>query len=206
MEIKAVQLFNDIDIFERKLMEVLRPVGSLYWTSKSPENGGDPNELFIGRWVRITDNYIYAADDTDIVDNTSTGIDEVKLTTSNLPKHTHGMNGHYHDFSISMRSTGEGGFGYHGYAGQSEYNGYDCGAWGCVESVVPARHSNPRSSFKMNTGRDSGKRDITIRHSHGHTFSVGAPNINDTSDGGFENEAFSIIPDHINRYCWERIE
>jgi len=70
------------------------PVGSLYWTSKAPGSGGDPNTLFPGTtWKRLKDCVIRAAGDSDPVDDTVRGADSVTLTANNLPQHAHSFTG-----------------------------------------------------------------------------------------------------------------
>ena len=92
-----------------KLMQLIYPVGSIYWSSKST----NPANLFGGTWVQIKDKFIWAKGDSDTV-NATGGANTVSLTTSNLPSHTHsftpsgtvsahahGLNNHTHSFTPS---------------------------------------------------------------------------------------------------------
>ena len=70
-------------------MNVVRPIGSLYWSSEST----DPSTLFGGTWERIKDKFILAAGDNYEAGSTGGEVSH-KLTTSELPKITG-------DFTIS---------------------------------------------------------------------------------------------------------
>ena len=80
------------DMFENKypsyLALLMYPVGSIYWTGKAPNDGGDPNELFGGTWVQIKNCFIWAKGDNDTV-NATGGSKTVTLTEQQIPSHTH---------------------------------------------------------------------------------------------------------------------
>ena len=71
------------------LLDIIHPIGSLYWSSKS----ADPSTLFGGTWERIKDKFILAAGDKYSAGSTGGEATHV-LTTSELPKITG-------DFTIS---------------------------------------------------------------------------------------------------------
>lgn len=64
------------------------PIGSLYWSKDST----DPGQLFGGTWERIKDVFILAAGDTYEADSTG-GSATHKLTTNEMPSHTHTFTG-----------------------------------------------------------------------------------------------------------------
>lgn len=80
------------DMFENKypnyLALLMYPIGSIYWTGKAPNNGGDPNTLFGGTWVQIKDKFILAAGDT-YTNGATGGSATVTLTVDQIPSHDH---------------------------------------------------------------------------------------------------------------------
>lgn len=84
------------DMFENKypnyLALLMYPVGSIYWTGKAPDDGGDPNELFGGTWVQIKGKFVWAKGDSDTL-NATGGAKTVTLTTDQIPSHTHTFTG-----------------------------------------------------------------------------------------------------------------
>ena len=79
-------------ISANEIVNIIYPVGSLYWSSKST----DPATLFGGTWKRIKDKFILAAGDTYAAGSTG-GAASVALTTKQIPAHAH---------SASTNSTG----------------------------------------------------------------------------------------------------
>lgn len=67
-----------------ELLNLIRPVGSLYWSSKSTE----PSVLFGGTWKRVKDVFILAAGDNYEAGKVG-GEATHKLTTNEMPSHTH---------------------------------------------------------------------------------------------------------------------
>ncbi len=90
-----------------KLMKLIYPVGSIYWSG----NSSNPSTLFGGTWVQIKDRFVWAKGDSDTV-NATGGSKTVTLTTSNMPSHTHSftpsgtikMNSHYHGLNNHTHS------------------------------------------------------------------------------------------------------
>lgn len=78
--------------YPKYLALIMYPVGSLYWTGKAPDNGGDPNTLFGGTWVQIKGKFIFAKGDSDTLNDTG-GAKTVTLTTTDLPDHHHSFSG-----------------------------------------------------------------------------------------------------------------
>lgn len=80
------------DMFENKypnyLALLMYPVGSIYWTGKAPNDGGDPNVLFGGTWVQIKGKFVWAKGDGDTL-NATGGEKTHTLTTSEIPSHNH---------------------------------------------------------------------------------------------------------------------
>lgn len=72
---------GEVKIGEKTLLDLIHPVGSLYWSSDPT----DPATLFGGTWKRIKDRFILAAGDAYNAEATG-GAATVKLTASQLPK------------------------------------------------------------------------------------------------------------------------
>lgn len=98
-----------------KLMKLIYPVGSLYWSSKST----NPANLFGGTWTQIKDKFIWAKGDSDTV-NATGGEKTHTLTVTEMPSHnhgykpsgtvsshSHGLNNHTHSFSGSGTTGNE---------------------------------------------------------------------------------------------------
>lgn len=94
------------DMFENKypnyLALLMYPVGSIYWTGKAPDDGGDPNELFGGTWVQIKGKFVWAKGDSDTL-NATGGSKTVTLTVDQIPNHTHTFTGS----AVNTNSKGE---------------------------------------------------------------------------------------------------
>ena len=99
---------SDTSSIYYKLMKLIYPVGSIYWSSKS-EN---PANLFGGTWVRIKDKFLWAMGDEDIP-NSIGGAKTVTLKTTDLPDHHHIVNindpGHKHSYSAGTGSDTSAG-------------------------------------------------------------------------------------------------
>lgn len=115
---------NELIIEVSKLIDIIYPIGSLYWSSKNT----NPSELFGGEWEQITDKFIYAAGSKIV--NTIGGEETHKLTSAEMPSHTHGpgtLSGYY-----KVRDSDDSGntvWGGEGFA----YSAYDInGASGSV--------------------------------------------------------------------------
>lgn len=72
-----------------KLMKLIYPVGSLYWSA----NSTNPSTLFGGTWVQIKDRFVLACGDTYKTVGATGGASSVTLSVSNMPSHTHTFTG-----------------------------------------------------------------------------------------------------------------
>ena len=106
---------SDTSSIYYKLTRLIYPVGSLYWSSKST----NPANLFDGTWVQIKDRFVLACGDTYKTVGATGGASSVTLSVSNMPSHnhsftpsgrvsshSHGLNGHTHNFSVSGTTGG----------------------------------------------------------------------------------------------------
>lgn len=85
---------NDTNSVYYKLMKLIYPVGSLYWSS----NNTNPSQLFGGTWSQIKDKFILSAGDT-YKNNDIGGSATVTLTVNQIPSHTHTGPSHSHSFT-----------------------------------------------------------------------------------------------------------
>lgn len=108
---------NNTSSIYYKLMKLIYPVGSLYWSSKST----NPASLFGGTWVQIKDRFVLACGDTYKTVGATGGALTATLSVSNMPSHNHsftpsgtvsshyhGLNGHSHSFTPSGSITRDG--------------------------------------------------------------------------------------------------
>lgn len=79
-----------------KLMQLIYPIGSLYWSSKNT----NPSTLFGGTWVQIKDKFILACGDT-YTNGATGGSSTVTLTVNQIPSHAHTGPNHAHSFTPS---------------------------------------------------------------------------------------------------------
>lgn len=200
--IKKIKLFEDSDDnLLQRIVDKAYPVGSLFWTNKSAENGGNPNEIIGGTWERVKGCFVYNAKDTDTI-NSIDGVKEVTLSTSNLPKHTHGLQSHSHSISGGI-SRAEGGIQIDDPIGDggSPYP-YGIYSYAGIYNV-----NQPRNYciYLYDTGYNlSSDKSLDFAHNHPNSLAID-PSYDNSGDGNFANESFSIMPPHINRYCWRRI-
>lgn len=196
-------------------IDTVYPVGSLYWTSKSPEEGGDPNELFYGTtWVRVKDTFIWAkGDDTTI--GAGGGSYSVTLSSNNLPKHQHGLNGHTHTINHDHASFTSSNAGTHIHS-LLAYSGGKKGISNVYGGSIPASNVATKDDHTYSVYPDYGGISYSsyIGSAGSHRHDIDVPNYTGTSggnsgnttDGGFSNSAFSIMPPYTSKYCWERTE
>ena len=76
---------SDTSSIYYKLMKLIYPVGSLYWSSKST----NPSSLFGGTWVQIKDRFVLACGNTYTSVGATGGASSVTLSVSNMPSHNH---------------------------------------------------------------------------------------------------------------------
>jgi hypothetical protein len=209
-----------------KLMQLIYPVGSLYWSSKNT----NPATLFGGTWTQIKDKFVLACGDT-YANGATGGSSTVTLTVNQIPSHTHTGPSHKHSFtpsgtvsshthtgpshthsftpsgtvsshthtvSIPKRGTGTTGRGNGG-----------TGDWYLI--VPPYTESTTTSSttptFTGTAGTTgasgTGKTGSTTPTFTGTAGTTGASGTGDTGSTG-EGTAHDNMPPYVVKYCWER--
>ena len=208
-----------------KLMKLIYPVGSLYWSSKST----NPASLFGGTWVQIKDRFVLACGDTYTSVGATGGASSVTLSVSNMPSHTHsftpsgsvsshthGLNNHTHSFSgttggMSANSTGTmqaqriitgnkddtNAVVFSGNISMLSTSDYGGTSWGRGKKNASGFKIDVSHthSFSGTTGEASGS---TASATPTFTGSAGT-----TSSNG-SGSSFSILPPYVVKYCFER--
>ena len=214
-----------------KLMKLIYPVGSLYWSSKST----NPAALFGGTWVQIKDRFVLACGDTyKTVDETG-GESSVTLSVDNMPSHTHSftpsgsVSSHSHSFTPSgdvnlklNNSTHTGSFtlrSYHDKDGSYDHNtDYYADASGVFSLIssdtigyeIPTPFNNimfgfayDTVSFSLTTNVSGSTTFVGTSGTTGSTTPTFTGNSGTTSSNG-SGTSFSILPPYVVKYCFER--
>ena len=213
--------------YPKYLALLMYPVGSLYWTSVAPENGGNPNTLFGGTWVQIEDCFVWAKGANDTV-NATGGSKTHKIVANELPTHTHSIGGttgneashthsmtHYHTRG-TLRIQGSTGGNL-----ITEANGETRGEKALRVACASSKNSIGNSgahywgygTVSIDTDRTSSWTGLTSTctnssgtaitntgagSSHNHTLPANTGNNTTTAS------AMSIMPPYVIKYCWER--
>ena len=170
------------------LLDAIYPVGSMFWTSKSPADGGNPNSFLPGVWVRIKNAFIWAAgddDDVDVAGESDTPHGSNTRTADDLPNHKHYVDlatlpggVHSHTVTFSAHNGGSSGQSY---------------VLGGIGQTLHSYKSNTITTTETNTHYHlvSGKTSKTYK-ANGSTVQTATE--------------MDIKPKHFIKYCWERTE
>lgn len=157
-----------------KLMKLIYPVGSLYWSSKST----NPASLFGGTWVQIKDRFVLACGDTYKTVGATGGASSVTLSVSNMPSHNH-------DFSWSGQHS-------HGVSDPGHSHVYELG-----EHDGGSGHAGERTKRYWGTAQ-------TNKATTGISINSSTISISGTTGSNGSGSAFNILPPYVVKYCWER--
>ena len=202
-----------------KLMQLIYPIGSLYWSSKDT----NPATLFGGTWVQIKDKFILACGDT-YINGATGGSSTVNLTIEQIPSHTHTGPSHTHTGPSHTHSfTPKGtiastfkGTTVSGKANVEVAEAYKPSTSGVFTSTdlnnklvgddAGKYHDQYTLNFSMTP---SGTVTSTFTGTAGTTESAGTGNTgasgtgNTGSAGG--GQAHNNMPPYVVKYCWERV-
>ena len=176
---------SDTSSIYYKLMKLIYPVGSLYWSSKST----NPASLFGGTWVQIKDRFVLACGNTYTSVGKTGGNSSVTLTVSNMPSHTHsftpsgsvsshshsfsGSDSHYHTTISQSPNSSEGMSGSTTGTFVASTRWY--AAWGGVsgDKHITGRVRRESINHNGNKGGEDSNQDskYTIDFSHTHNIS-----------------------------------
>lgn len=172
---------SDTNSVYYKLMKLIYPVGSLYWSSKST----NPASLFGGTWVQIKDRFILACGDTYTSSGATGGSATVQLTESNLPAHTHGMNHHHY-------TSGTTGDNNRGHTHKFTPSGSVSSSFsGITHKILTGGSDTGNGFFKNSTNTTAGSK---IRWTYGTEGSWDTSSLSDSvswKDGGSVSSSFS---------------
>ena len=216
---------DDANSVYYKLMKLIYPVGSLYWSS----NNTNPSQLFGGTWSQIKDKFILSAGDT-YNNNDIGGSATVTLTINQIPSHTHTGPSHTHSFTPSgtisshthtiehthTRGTMEITGYFSGFRPQSANIQVSGAFYSSMESRVASAEGMPgvyyNSNINMKASRSwtgntsspdkgvSGEAQPEFTGTAGTTESAGNGNTGSTGSSQSHNN----MPPYIVKYCWER--
>ena len=212
---------DDTSSIYYKLMKLIYPVGSLYWSSKST----NPASLFGGTWVQIKDKFVLACGDTYNTTGATGGASTVTLSVSNMPSHNHSFTP---SGEVTSTFTGTavntGGMSANSTGSFKVLNYSNSSRRGVVTGVDGSVFTDDSSTNLSDTSKYWGTGDNacygsglwygyhTIRMNVNHTHSVTAEgtvsssfkgNAGKTSSNG-GGSAFNILPPYVVKYCWER--
>lgn len=178
IELGSISLANIIDL--------IRPVGSLYWS----ENSTNPSTIYPGTtWVQITDTFIVAAGSTYKVGSSYGAASHTHTSAA----HTHTVNGHTHSTGNHTLTVAEMPAHRHNLQIvalsqlNQQVNDDDVAAGNAEPSV-----NGPTAV--SNTGGGGA-------HNHGNTGSTSLTT-NSTTPGNTGSS--SNIPPSVAMYCWKR--
>lgn len=209
---------------------LMYPVGSIYWTGKAPDDGGDPNVLFGGTWVQIKGKFVWAKGDSDTL-NATGGAKNVTLTTNQIPSHTHkvtadgtvsshthSVGAHSHGLNSHTHTMNHG----HGVTDPSHSHGMPSRATGSTGSaVIVSSRTQEGSTILYAIGTQSVKTNLTVNDYSGSTgqasgstadstaFNSGSTQptftgkeVTSVASGG--GQSHENMPPYVVKYCWER--
>ena len=178
-------------------VDMYYPVGSIYWTGKSPNEGGNPNILFGGTWEQIKDRFVLAAGDTYINGNTG-GSATVTLTNEQMPNHNHSGFTEYvnlkHSHTIGYTDTSHT----HRYNDEWEIMRVNQGTYLMNAGAPPSPSMGVINTSVSKTTSSGGS-----NHNHSCDERLGDHAHRIWADGG--NQAHENMPPYVVKYCWERV-
>lgn len=171
-----------------EIANMIYPVGSIYMSV----NSTDPSTLFGGTWERLKDRFLLSAGDSYTAGNTG-GEATHKLTTTEMPSHTHSLSSHTHSLqshthtgpSHAHEATSGGSFVTHVSSGMGGYAGTAANNFG-----IKATSTSTAAGGTGNTGGPSNN-------------TSGTPS-NNTSGSSGSDGAHNNMPPYLVVYMWKR--
>lgn len=182
-----------------KLMKLIYPVGSIYWSG----NSTNPGTLFGGTWTQIKDRFVLACGDTYKTVSATGGESSVTLSVDNMPSHnhsftpsgsisnttatgtvsshTHGLNNHTHSLSGNtggMSANSKGTF-VASTRWDNNWNNAD------ISTHISGNIKRVRINHSGNSGGETSNQDskytIDVSHTHSLSGNTGGNSGNTTS-------------------------
>lgn len=165
---------NDSSSTFYKLMKLVYPVGSIYWSS----NSTNPSMLFGGTWVQIKDRFVLACGNTYSTVGATGGEATHTLTVAEMPAHNHNSSSSTTNGSVSTDVAG------------SHTHTYFTAHYHSTSTGKPSLNANVTNSYHMSS-------DCSTNSSGNHSHSITM-----YARGG--GNAHNNMPPYIVKYCWER--
>lgn len=221
------------------VLEAVYPIGAIYIS----ENNTSPATLFGGTWEQITDTFLLAAGSSYTAASTggaasvsytpAGSVQNHKLTTSEMPKHSHGLNSHKHSYTYPTGSTG-GNNGNTGSTTINFSNGYAdiCAGSRYIDFRFKSKGFNSTNGVEVGSNYYAttsyhgtavelgGSQDHThTLNNHTHTVNTGSTdtgaasgNTAESGSDGNHNHGFSgtaatinTMPPYLTVYMWKRV-
>ena len=171
------------------IVNLIYPVGSIYMSV----NSTSPATLFGGTWERIKDKFMLSAGDTYSAGATG-GSASHKLTSAELPKHTHTYAKPNANTNSHTLTTNE--IPSHSHVmSQSTMNNIDNNYGFQSGGAYKDRAVAIYDTSSINTRATGG--------GQGHAHGIGTTSTA-SGDGGFANNSFSTLPPYLAVYVWKR--
>ena len=203
---------SDTSSIYYKLMKLIYPVGSLYWSSKST----NPGTLFGGTWVQIKDRFVLACGDTYKTVGATGGASTVTLSVSNMPSHSHSFSPSGEvtsTFTGTAVNTGGMSANSTGTLNAYHHNRNPI-LWGSVSGAFSSSARNNQGYCYGTEGtwnvQEGGYDNVSLNVSHTHsvtakgTVSSSFRGYAGTTGSNGSGTSFSILPPYVVKYCWER--
>ena len=146
-EDKKVNVNGTLTINNSDLIDIIYPVNSIYMSV----NSTNPKNLFGGTWEQLKDRFLLGAGNT--YSNGQTGGSSThKLTTSEMPSHTHTQNAHYH----AGLSYGDPDGGGNTCVVSTVYDGSGCIELGWSRSSTGYPFDNVYTKYVTATNKNTG--------------------------------------------------
>lgn len=184
IELGSISLANIIDL--------IRPIGSLYWS----ENSTNPSTIYPGTtWVQITDKFIVAAGSTYKAGSSYGAASHTHTSAA----HTHTVNGHTHTSAAHTHTTGNHTL----TIAEMPSHTHDW-RFSDVAARGNAIGANSDGNLRATTATGGGG-----AHNHGNTGSTtpdntGSTSLTTNSTTPGNTGSSSNIPPSVAMYCWKR--
>ena len=185
------------------LLDLLYPVGSVYTSVNDPYDGECPirHTFGIGTWERITDTFLYAKGEDDVLGATGGSKDAIVVA------HNHSVTGGAHTHPITIDNVSKtGSFKIKGGAGSSVYP--ITSATGVISTKDLTEDDDTyRISTTKSYANSTVAREIDIDVSHNHTATIqsgSGSHTHNVSTEGVSGEGKNMPP-YLVVMAWKRI-
>jgi microcystin-dependent protein len=201
-----------VSVEMRTIIDTIYPIGAYFWSSEDK----DPSNFLGGTWEQVKDKFILAAGDSYAAGSTGGEADH-KLTTDEMPVHSHGLNNHTHGIPSLSGSAATAGWHNH-WVGATDNDGvisvsgtqlqWDPSAFadGNTKGVGGIRawaNESGRETIRVHINGHSTDGNGNHTHSVSTNTSTTLGNSGNTTNIG-SGAAHNNMPPYITAYCWHR--